>query len=193
MTDLTDLVERVDLAATEPYLRARGWELVSQGALGNRWRLRQDHHTRNVALPLPLLDDLDRQRMLISVLQTLADTEGRHAALIVQDMREASSDLVEFRIIAEPLTAGECLCALRQNSPAVPTEPCRLRHGRRSPDARTTRKARSQPLSAGSSTARRSQAQTAVASSCASDSLPLRSRRRRRSRAWARRRRSSDE
>lgn len=107
VTGIFDLAQQLDIAATEPYLRAHGWELAHQGELGNRWHLRQDHHTRNVAIPLPLLDDVDRQRMLVSVLNTLADIEGRNSVLIARDLREAGSDLLEFGVVADPLSFGE--------------------------------------------------------------------------------------
>jgi hypothetical protein len=107
MTDLFDLTQQLDMAAAEPYLRAHGWELAYQGDLGNRWRLRQDEDVRNVAVPLLRIDEVDRRRMLVAVLQTLAEIEDRSPLLIARDLREAGSDLIEFRLTAEPLRVGE--------------------------------------------------------------------------------------
>lgn len=107
MNSIFDIAQSLDPDAAEPYLRAHGWELAHQGELGNRWRLRTDATVRNVAVPLPLLDDDDRGRMFVSVLMTLAEIEQRDPKLIARDLREAASDLVEFRIVAEPLENGE--------------------------------------------------------------------------------------
>lgn len=107
MSDISELAQQLDPSAAEPYLRAHGWELAHQGQVGNKWRLRQDHRTRNVAVPLRTADELDRHRMFVSVLRTLSDIEDRHPLLIARDLREAGSDLFEFRIIADPLRHGE--------------------------------------------------------------------------------------
>jgi hypothetical protein len=45
--------------------------------------------------------------MLVAVLQTLAEIEDRSPLLIARDLREAGSDLIEFRLTAEPLRVGE--------------------------------------------------------------------------------------
>jgi len=107
MSDVFDLAQQLDPSAAEPYLRAHGWELAHQGQVGNKWRLRSDRNVRNVAVPLRTADALDRHRMFVSVLRTLAEIEDRPPLLIARDLREAGSDLVEFRVIAEPLQHGE--------------------------------------------------------------------------------------
>jgi hypothetical protein len=107
MTSLFDIATQVEPAAAEPYLRAHGWELVHQGELGNRWRLRRDVRTRNIAVPLPSIDKEDQWRMLAAVLQTLSEVEERSPAMVARDLREAAYDLVEFRLIADSLTNGE--------------------------------------------------------------------------------------
>lgn len=107
MTDIYEIARQVDALAAEPYLRAGGWELTRQGELGNRWRLRHDHHTRNVAVPRPLLDEHDRTAMFVSVLQTLAEVERRSPILIARDLRDAGNDLLEFRVIAAAVENGE--------------------------------------------------------------------------------------
>jgi hypothetical protein len=107
MTSLFDIATQIEAAAAEPYLRSNGWELVHQGELGNRWRLRMGAKTRNVAVPLRGVDSEDQWRMLAAVLQTLAEVEQRDPATIARDLREAAYDLVEFRLVAESLTNGE--------------------------------------------------------------------------------------
>jgi hypothetical protein len=107
VTNLLDIASRIEPGSTEPYLRARGWELAQQGELGNRWRLRLDDRVRNVAVPLPLLDGNDRARMLAAVLDVLVDVEHRDAALIARDLSEAAYDLLEFRLVADSLANGE--------------------------------------------------------------------------------------
>lgn len=94
-------------ASTEPYLKSRGWELLRQGELGNRWRLVVGDAVRNVAVPHPDLDEEDQRAMYSSLLRTLADVERRDAHLINRDMVAAASDLVEFRLIADELQNGE--------------------------------------------------------------------------------------
>jgi hypothetical protein len=107
MTSLFDIATQVEANAAEPYLRAHGWELMQQGELGNRWRLRRDTGTRNVAVPLRGIDQEDQWRMLATVLQTLSEVEQRSPETIARDLREAASDLVEFRLVAESLRNGE--------------------------------------------------------------------------------------
>ena len=107
MTSLLDIATRIEANAAEPYLRSHGWELVQQGELGTRWRLRADERTRNVAVPLLGADKQDRWRMLAAVLQTLSEVEQRSPASIARDLREAAYDLVEFRLIADSLANGE--------------------------------------------------------------------------------------
>lgn len=108
MTDgILGLTEQLDPTAAEPYLRAHGWELQHQGSMGNRWRLREDGEIRNVAVPLRTLDGDDQSRMFVTVLQTLAEVERRSPFLVARDLREAASDLLEFRVIADSLEAGE--------------------------------------------------------------------------------------
>jgi hypothetical protein len=107
MTSLFDIARQIEADAAEPYLRSHGWELVHQGELGNRWRLRRDTKTRNVAVPLLSIDSEDQWRMLAAVLQTLAEVEQRDPTAIARDLKEAAYDLVEFRLIAGSLTNGE--------------------------------------------------------------------------------------
>ena len=107
INDILSLTEQLDRRAAEPYLRAHGWELQHQGSLGNRWRLRRDGRTRNLAVPVGTVDEDDQKRMFVTVLQTLADVENRSPVLIARDLQEAASDLLEFRVIAESLHAGE--------------------------------------------------------------------------------------
>ncbi len=107
MTGLFDIATQIEAESAEPYLRAHGWELIHQGELGNRWRLKRDTRTRNVAVPLPGIDTEDQWRMLAAALQTLSEVEQRSPDTIARDLREAAYDLVEFRLIADSLSNGE--------------------------------------------------------------------------------------
>lgn len=107
MTPLLAIASELDPGAAEPYLRAHGWELVHQGQLGNRWRLRGTGRARNVAVPLRDLDEADQARMFAAVLEVLADVERREPALIARDLSVAAFDVVEFRLIDEHLVRGE--------------------------------------------------------------------------------------
>jgi hypothetical protein len=107
VTDLFDIARTIEPEAAEPYLRAGGWELVREGKLGNRWRLREDTTVRNVAVPLPALDEHDRAAMLVSVLETLADIEHRSPVKVARDLRDANNDLLEFRVVSSEIEHGE--------------------------------------------------------------------------------------
>lgn len=107
MSSLDELARSIDVGAAEPYLRLRGWELAREGQLGNRWRLRCDDGTRNIAVPHRDLDVEDRRHMFVAVLSVLAEVERREPGVIARDLREAAYDLVEFRLVAAALSAGE--------------------------------------------------------------------------------------
>jgi hypothetical protein len=108
LSDLFDIARSLDLSATEPYLRASGWELTRQGDFANGWRLRTPDRVRNIAVPLiDRLDPDDRARMLVSVLDVLIEVEQRSARRIAQDLSDASHDLLEFRLIGDELLRGE--------------------------------------------------------------------------------------
>lgn len=107
MTSILDLTRDLDPTVAEPYLRATGWELAHQGKLGNRWSLDDSRGRRTVAVPVPRLDEEGRSLMFVDVLQTLAEIEQRSVEAVARDLVEASSDLMEFRVIGSDFHHGE--------------------------------------------------------------------------------------
>jgi hypothetical protein len=102
-----DILGSVDPVAAAAYLRLHGWALTREGELGNRWQYRRDSLVRNVALPHPDLDELDRCLMLSSALRVIEEVEQRPATDITRDWRDGDSDLVSFRLVAPELVDGE--------------------------------------------------------------------------------------
>lgn len=102
-----DSLSEIDPYATAAYLKLHGWDRVRAGELGDRWQLRAFPRNRNVALPHPELEPVDRALMMSSALLVLEEVEQRSISRIARDLLEAGSDIIRFRVSADALQDGE--------------------------------------------------------------------------------------
>jgi hypothetical protein len=107
MNSLTELIRDLDPRVANPYLKFHGWELASQGEMGDRWRLKTNGRIRNIAVPRLIADEPDRVDMLRTVLLTLAEIEERDPIAVALDLDSAANDTLEFRIVGAAFQRGE--------------------------------------------------------------------------------------
>ncbi len=107
MRSYSELLAQIDPAAARPYLEVHGWQLETEGELGNRWSLSLAGVRRNIAVPRVQADPEDSLAMLHTAVRTLGEVEGREPELVARDLEAAANDVLEFRVIGAGFAAGE--------------------------------------------------------------------------------------